>query len=197
MLRGLLNVKLIQRVLDRPWEWRAHRYAGVHLPYVTPGERVLDLGAGNCRVARIINIQGMPTTAIDVADYNATSMPLIVYDGVRIPFDDGTFDVVIMNAVLHHCADPDAVLREAARVSRARLHVLEELYSNQFDLAFLKANDFLTNRPFGNATPFFFRTAPQWRHTFSALKLKIVEEQTMRTIFKLAKLRLFVLDKRV
>ena len=38
----------------------------------------------------------MPTTAIDVADYNATSMPLIVYDGVRIPFDDGTFDVVIM-----------------------------------------------------------------------------------------------------
>jgi len=29
------------------------------------------------------------------------------------------------------------------------------------------------------------------------LKLKIVEEQAMRTIFKLAKLRLFVLDKRV
>jgi ubiquinone/menaquinone biosynthesis C-methylase UbiE len=189
-------MKPVQMFLDRLWEKRANRFAALHLPYLTPGEQVLDVGAGNCRVGRIINSRGMPTTAIDVADYNATDLPLTVYDGIHIPFADGSFDVVIVNSVLHHCADPDAVLREAVRVSRARLQIVEDPYSNRLDLALLKFNDFLTNRPFGNATPFLFRTIPQWRRTFASLRLTVEAERAQRSMLKLANLHLFVLNKR-
>lgn len=39
-------------------------------------------------------------------------------DGTRLPFPDGTFDLVLSHAVIEHVADPPAYLREARRVLR-------------------------------------------------------------------------------
>ena len=42
-----------------------------------------------------------------------------VFDGERLPADDGAFDVALLSHVLEHVPDPAALLREAARVARA------------------------------------------------------------------------------
>jgi ubiquinone/menaquinone biosynthesis C-methylase UbiE len=184
-----------QASLAMLWERRAGRFAALHLPHMKPGDRVLDVGAGNCCLARMINGRGMQTTAIDVTDHNATGLPLTIYDGVHIPFENDAFDVVIVNSVLHHCADPDAVLREAVRVARSRVQVVEDPYTNRLDLFLLKLNDYITNRPFGGATPFRFRTVRQWRRTFAEMGLCVAAEKPIRSMFRLARLHLFVLDK--
>ena len=46
---------------------------------------------------------------------------MTVFDGERVPADDGAFDLVLLSHVLEHVPDPEALLREAARVSRAVL----------------------------------------------------------------------------
>ncbi len=44
-----------------------------------------------------------------------------VFDGERVPAEDGAFDLVLLSHVLEHVPRPEALLREAARVSRAVL----------------------------------------------------------------------------
>jgi ubiquinone/menaquinone biosynthesis C-methylase UbiE len=47
-----------------------------------------------------------------------------VTEARRLPFADGAFDLVISNSLLHHLADPTAVLDEVARVVRPGGRVL-------------------------------------------------------------------------
>lgn len=183
-------------MLGAIWEMRARRFAALHLEFLKAGERVLDLGAGNCRVSRRLRAEGLDMTAVDVSDYNATDLPLKRYDGKRLPFEDGAFDAVMINSVLHHCDDPDAVLREALRVSRSRLHVLEDLYSNWAGLQILKFNDWITNAPFGHACPFRFRTDEGWKRTWEEMNLELLDERRLRSLLGLAQFRLYVLRKR-
>jgi ubiquinone/menaquinone biosynthesis C-methylase UbiE len=182
--------------MDRLWEERARRFAALHREFLAPGARVLDIGAGNGRFARALRRSGILITGVDVKDYNATGDPVTLYDGRRLPFDANSFDAVIINSVLHHCDDPDGVLNEALRVSRGRLQVLEDIYSNRLGLQFLKFNDWLTNVPFGQACPFRFRTDAGWKEAWRQLGLELFAEREMRSLLRIARFKLYVLRKR-
>ncbi|MHC1782552.1 MAG: class I SAM-dependent methyltransferase [Anaerolineaceae bacterium] len=49
----------------------------------------------------------------------------------RLPFEDQAFDLVFMGLLLHETDDPLAALKEARRVGRQRLAVLEWLDEDQ------------------------------------------------------------------
>lgn len=88
-------------------------------PHVERGSRLLDIGAWDCRVTQLLRDRlGCDVTAADVVDKNATDVPLVVYDGVRIPLPDASVDVVTIQYVLHHAADDAAILSEAHRLCR-------------------------------------------------------------------------------
>jgi SAM-dependent methyltransferase len=103
---------------------RLGRY--VSLP---PGARVLDVGAA----------QGLYVTALREVGYDAvgvepwaearrvseqiashTSQPLTILEGTaeRLPFSDGTFDLVLATSVMEHTIDPLRAASEAHRVLR-------------------------------------------------------------------------------
>jgi SAM-dependent methyltransferase len=95
---------------------------------------VLEVGCGTGAVlARLSAIGiGRDFTGIDVIDPatnletdGAASAPFrwSSYDGARIPFADGSFDLVYASHVLEHVPEPRAFLHELARVARNFIYV--------------------------------------------------------------------------
>jgi SAM-dependent methyltransferase len=91
--------------------------------------RVLEVGAGSGLQAATITSWGLDVAAVDLParDRVATHHTVVEYDGVRLPFAPGTFDVVFSSNVLEHVRDLPSLLDETRRVLAPNgfaLHVL-------------------------------------------------------------------------
>lgn len=80
---------------------------------------VLDVGTGDGSLAVLIGQQlpGVELTGIDVLVREDTPIAVHAFDGLTIPFGDAAFDAVTLIDVLHHAANPQRLLTEAARVA--------------------------------------------------------------------------------
>jgi SAM-dependent methyltransferase len=104
---------------------------------IRPGDHVLDLGCGGGRHAFEAYRRGAHVVALDrnVEDLKAVgemfaamdleghvpagaSARVVEGDALDLPFDDGTFDVVIAAEILEHLPDDRAAMAEIARVVR-------------------------------------------------------------------------------
>ena len=94
--------------------------------------QILDLGAGTAQIPIELARRALYThiTAVDaaasmlaVARANIAAANLtnridpILADAKHLPFADNSFHAVISNSILHHIADPQAVVAEAIRVT--------------------------------------------------------------------------------
>jgi len=87
--------------------------------------RLLDVGCGDRPYEHIFRpfVDSYVGIERDVtyAATDASSRPVkadILYDGVRLPFDDGSFHTVLSLQVLEHTPEPDALVAEMGRVLR-------------------------------------------------------------------------------
>ena len=104
------------------------------MPFVKPSDRILDVGAGDCRLDLLLqNKVGCEVVPVDVEDFNETQLPLTMFDGNRLPFPDDSFDVVLLIFVLHHAENARRVLDEARRVSRKSVIAFEDVTSSLWD----------------------------------------------------------------
>ena len=99
-----------------------------------PGERVLDLAAGTGSSSLPFAAAGAQVVAADfslgmlrVGKKAHPQLDLLAGDALRLPFADGSFDVVTISFGLRNVADVDAALAEMARVTKpgGRLVVCE------------------------------------------------------------------------
>lgn len=87
--------------------------------------RVLEIGVGEGEVmARVVerfpdaSVAGLDLPDAELAEgWRARGLPCLFGDATRLPFADGTFDLVLAIEVLEHVPDPDRALQELARVS--------------------------------------------------------------------------------
>jgi alpha-1,6-mannosyltransferase len=155
---------------------RKFRWCHPHLPR---HGRLLDLGAGEGYVGAEAAAAGYDVTLVDVVDHNATLLRHVTYDGRDLPFGDDTYDIGVLAYVLHHCRDPERVLREAGRVCR-NLVVMESVYESPLDLRALTFLDHLANRFRGiPVEPLYFDTVSGWRQRFAAAGYEIAHEEVL------------------
>ena len=137
--------------------------------YIRQHDRVLDIGCGNGIVGlQIANALQCEITGTDILDYLRVPMSFELMSSPHlIPFPSQTFDVAMLNEVLHHMdfENHERVIREALRVaSRVVVFEMRHTYFSQvMDVAF----NWLINRDM--ATPFTFRSFDQWSELMSGV----------------------------
>jgi hypothetical protein len=106
----------------------------------------------------------------------------------------------LISLALHHCADPEAVLDEALRVTGARLIILESAYRNQWERFCLERLDGWLNRyrHGGDMHPAFaFKRFDEWQRIFAARSLETVDRRWLGSRWErlVHQPALFVLEK--
>jgi SAM-dependent methyltransferase len=73
---------------------------------------------------------GCTTFGCDVVTPPTRITNFALFDGRRLPYRDGSVDVALLIFVLHHADDPSILLREASRVARRAVIVVEDTPEN-------------------------------------------------------------------
>jgi SAM-dependent methyltransferase len=85
-----------------------------------PGRRTLDLGCGEGRVGAELERRGHRVTGIDsspgMVELARERHEALVADATELPFEDGSFDLVIAYMSVMNFDDPESAIVEAARV---------------------------------------------------------------------------------
>ena len=100
------------------------------------------------------------------------------FDGKTIPFDRGSFDVVLFVNVLHHTDDPAALLSEAVRVAGHSIVIKDHLLDGALARPTLTLMDWVGNARHGVSLPNNYWPERRWRETFGSLGLTISEWHT-------------------
>lgn len=125
--RTTLLVKAFSDAVVRPVLESYTRFMwGVLGRDIPTGASVVDVGAASGLLSDLMaRVQGGRQRAVDVAPWTMGKVPVEWYDGRTLPLADGEADVAVCVTVLHHCPDPEAVLKELRRVCR-RLVIVED-----------------------------------------------------------------------
>lgn len=100
-------------------------------PLLPPTGRAIEIGAGSGRLLiRLGRERPYRLVALDYAPYAIRAVrenyrradvvgDVLFGDATRLPFADGSFDVVLSGGLLEHFRDPAPIVREMARVLRS------------------------------------------------------------------------------
>lgn len=116
---------------DEAWRMLGAKYKAQHIIDVSRGrifKKVLEVGAGDGSILKLLADQNFAPEyhAVEISESgvehirsrnikNLASVQL--FDGYKLPFDDNSFDLVILSHVLEHVEHERLLLREIKRVA--------------------------------------------------------------------------------
>lgn len=173
--KGFYN-RLVDKVYQKAVWWTRFEI----IENVPAGSKVLDIGAGNGFLAKLIaETKNAEVTCVDISDFNQAGFETIIFDGVSLPFEDEEFDVVILSYVLHHSNFQKELLQEARRVCKNKIIIYEDEINSALARRFLaKAHQKAYNWLYDLESPVNYHSLDGWRQIFEDLGFKIEKEKS-------------------
>lgn len=137
--------------------------------WIKRGENILDVGCGDGIISeRLITEFSVNLVGCDILDYLIRNIPFVKMNSKnKLPFKDNSFDVVMVNDVLHHMKKKDQIkiIKEALRLS-PKVLIFEDKPTFFGKLADVLAN-VLHNVKMD--VPLTFREKSEWENIFKGL----------------------------
>ena len=172
--------------LEKKWALRRAEVKRKRLlPFLSSGQSVLEVGAGNGALTKLLGLDGLEMVPLDIADKSLfKEMNVTVYDGNVFPFSDKQFDACQLITMLHHTTNAEELVRKAKRVSN-RIIIMEDIYESPFQKYLTWFTDSLVNWEF-YGHPHTNRTDAEWKEIFqrNGLELENVEYYRFLLFFK-------------
>jgi ubiquinone/menaquinone biosynthesis C-methylase UbiE len=117
---------------DEAWRMLGAKYKAQHIIEVCKGlsfKKVLEVGAGDGSILKLLSDQGFASEyhAVEISGSGVEYIKsrgikdlrsVEVFDGYKLPFDNDSFDLIILSHVLEHVEHERMLLREIKRVAR-------------------------------------------------------------------------------
>jgi SAM-dependent methyltransferase len=155
---------------------RVSALASAIAPLLTENARVLDVGCGDGLLGQAL-LERRPdlrVEGVDVLVRPGTPIPVREFDGRRLPFSDGEYDVALAVDVFHHADDATALLVEMERVASRRLVIKDHFLHSAPSRLILRAMDWVGNYRHGVRLPFNYWTEGEWRAAWERCGLRPV-----------------------
>lgn len=163
------------------WMWKvdARRKLEWIKDWITPDSRLVDIGSGPGSTLSVMRSAGYNIEGLDIRDGSyRPELKARLYPGDEFPYADQQFDTALLLTMLHHTAEPEKIIAEAARCAR-RIIIIEDVYDSAFQAWYTKRTDSLTNLEF-IGHPHSNRSDAEWRETFERLGLVMRYAKTHR-----------------
>lgn len=156
---------------------RRVRVLGSVLKRMIPaGSKLLDVGCGDGQIAALVarGNAGTSVSGIDVMLRPQCHIPVAQFDGITIPYETSSFDVVMFVDVLHHAEDPLRLLIEAARVTRKLVLIKDHNRNGIFANRCLRMMDWVGNASKNVVLPYNYLSKSEWKEAYREAKIRPV-----------------------
>ncbi len=174
-------VRLLGKVHDRAVHRRRVATLARHIAaMISPGWRLLDIGCGDGQLDTLL-CEGIPrldVRGVEILPRSDCAIPCQGFDGVHLPFADGSVNCCLLVDVLHHTNDPLPLMRNACRASSEFIVIKDHFAENALDHATLRFIDWVGNRPHDVALPYNYLSQEQWKSLYGELGLTVVRSDT-------------------
>ena len=155
---------------------RVTALASAIAPLLSKSARVLDVGCGDGLLAQaLLDMRpDLRIEGVDVLVRAGTPIPVREFDGTRLPFADGEYEVAMAIDVFHHAADAEALMAEMKRVARGSLVIKDHLLHGLPSELTLRAMDWVGNSRHGVRLPFSYWSEAEWRSVWDRCGIRPV-----------------------